>query len=1308
MGPASDVLTSSQHHRFELPPSPPSSGAVTAHSSPRLSGRSLSQNDQDIADKLGSAPVIIRRPSQSASRPTSANGDSSVASSSNAPQQSSPRKRLSRTSTSTRAVTLPIPHPCPPERTSTSSSSRPLVRRSSSTSSSSLSPPGEELTMQHASPVGIGRKVAATLQLFKESTGTPTSEEPNPLEQPRTALGKRRAGSFHQGDDVAQARFEFVKRSDWPEREAAAVRRDKSKVALQRVKTQDSITEPRSVLFRESSVGDLAQWRQAVVSSRDDVGRGRRRERTSHDESRVALEPDSPGSDTSVSSVATFQDRDRAVRRSPSIRNPLFPPSPSPSRPPLERIPPRSSGVFTSASSPSLTRPSLPDVVPHPSTVLHRSPPASHTRLEDDFVYSLDLASPPAPAPTAYSSWSTDDESAWETASVSTNASTTTTSSAFPRSPLQSPSSVLPQPILRSPDDDDDEHRNRIVPSSPHDEPTPDYQSNGIDEYLDVDWDVPPDGLPHIPLRPFRNQVGGHTPIYKFTKRAVCKPLVSRENLFYEAVEREAPPLLEFIPRYLGVMLVQYRRVPREHDSPSTPPARPPLHKAATETPSIPILKRAHQGPSPVRETEESGDTAPPSESEMPEVALDYNRHIVPQWMLNGARNRAMSQPYVSAGPLSYAHRRVRPHLGGGAASSPDLRVPESANGAVGFKQRPSRLGQSQLAQSPSLGTSLDAPPTPANSPNVPARTLPLHRAATEVRDIPRKSPKTRDQFVHSADEDDNAMRGRPSIRETHSDRSVKQPQSPGLVLTNGSFGGTGSTVVNQRFKDHVFSSILRRFTKRSRRRWGSASGVRTEDEGDADCEGDGSDRVVRRRTTRAGPIQRLKDEEAETNGTALRRVQSETSLPRPPHDQAGGSGLKGPADIFDFEEEKVSPVECPGTSPKHEFASPLRRRSRSRSLESPALIREVYPGQRRVSEPPVIPEQPEPSAPVTRQNHFILMEDLTGRLKRPCVLDLKMGTRQYGMDATHAKKKSQRKKCEYTTSKALGVRLCGMQVWNNKTLSYATQDKYMGRGVRPDEFPSVLASFLHNGERLMAYQIPPLLQKLYALARIINRLKGFRFYGCSLLLIYEGDPEVQDVYKCHLCEHPSFRSKRGESLERDRSRAPREEEKRHEPRSLRRSHSEDLLVGSVIKRSGRRRKRGEVDIRIVDFAHTTTGTDWLPHPEDLDDKETMQVVSSSKGYRAQVDPETGLLYARFPPHYPEQPDRGFLWGLKNLSEALEKIWNDERIRRIKVSRDEPSVVALQLPALNTEGKDIFQEIFGPLGQDEDPGMVST
>ena len=52
---------------------------------------------------------------------------------------------------------------------------------------------------------------------------------------------------------------------------------------------------------------------------------------------------------------------------------------------------------------------------------------------------------------------------------------------------------------------------------------TPVDDDIGVDDRYHAQFEPAEDVLPHIPLRPFRNQVGGHTSIYKFTKRAVCK-----------------------------------------------------------------------------------------------------------------------------------------------------------------------------------------------------------------------------------------------------------------------------------------------------------------------------------------------------------------------------------------------------------------------------------------------------------------------------------------------------------------------------------------------------------------------------------------------------------------------------------------------------------------------------------------------------------------------------------------------------------------------------------------------------------------
>lgn len=61
--------------------------------------------------------------------------------------------------------------------------------------------------------------------------------------------------------------------------------------------------------------------------------------------------------------------------------------------------------------------------------------------------------------------------------------------------------------------------------------------------------DQPLEAMDAVELKPFSHQVGGHTTMYRFSRRAVCKQLNSKENMFYETIEKFHPELLGFMPR---------------------------------------------------------------------------------------------------------------------------------------------------------------------------------------------------------------------------------------------------------------------------------------------------------------------------------------------------------------------------------------------------------------------------------------------------------------------------------------------------------------------------------------------------------------------------------------------------------------------------------------------------------------------------------------------------------------------------------------------------------------------------------------
>lgn len=195
------------------------------------------------------------------------------------------------------------------------------------------------------------------------------------------------------------------------------------------------------------------------------------------------------------------------------------------------------------------------------------------------------------------------------------------------------------------------------------------------------------------------------------------------------------------------------------------------------------------------------------------------------------------------------------------------------------------------------------------------------------------------------------------------------------------------------------------------------------------------------------------------------------------------------------------------------------------------------------------------------------------------------------------------------------------------------------------------MASFLSNGDRVLAYHIPHILQQLYALASIIFSLNRYRFYAASLLFIYDGDAEVQKAYQEHA----------------------------KKARSANGGNSRDASSLSSHRPSSRKKIKyapGAVTIRLIDFAHCTTGDDFVG-PD----------AAAEFGLSPGDPTPDGRAIARFPPTHPNQPDLGFLLGLKSLCTALRMIWTEEGGGELHV-----------------EGEQVWTEIWGSEGG-EDQGL---
>ncbi|KAJ4261685.1 inositol polyphosphate kinase kcs1 [Fusarium torreyae] len=664
----------------------------------------------------------------------------------------------------------------------------------------------------------------------------------------------------------------------------------------------------------------------------------------------------------------------------------------------------------------------------------------------------------------------------------------------------------------------------------------------------------PQEPLEAIELIPYKHQVGGHTTLWRFSRRAVCKQLNNRENEFYETIERYHRDLLPFLPRYIGVLNVTFQKQARRKSTSKKDEAAAAERKKAQEK-----LEASRQELEQTEDQEAAKIEKPAgriisqslanSNIPVPTVTFDDNRHILPRNLLQPMplprefRRKSISTSTVSnpsipcSGTSSRPPLDERPNSWGATMVNKRLRN-EVFNDAflkepvkVHRHRRPHqrsipRQTLQRLLRSTNSDPALIKSDSPFVNGNDTTATYHQERKLAHHYSHSDLGPRV-DEYVQSEPEQ------APEEVKDVSGTSAPEPET------------LKDSPLAAKKKRRYSAGGLRRKPQDVRESRGDLKYFEEAD--DAGYKGDNEDKPKRH---------------SKTHSTAGGHHHSETN------------GAEQPSQyIQHLQPEDEFAIDSAEPTPAHEDPS----------TEFAKIPRPVNPKEAKTQK--------------DRVEYFLLLEDLTSGMKRPCMMDLKMGTRQYGVEATPKKQKSQTEKCRNTTSAELGVRICGLQVWNAEKETYDFQDKYYGRKLKAgDEFQGALQKFLYNGVDLHSIlrHIPVVLRKLGQLEQIVSKLNGYRFYAASLLMFYDGDTSEDE-----------------------------DNETMYESTT-------DCATDTEETSRKRTKSKREIDFKIADFANSVTPFD------KIDDKPC-------------------------PPQHPDQPDGGFLKGLRSLRRYFLQIQRDVR-----------------------------------------------
>jgi len=135
--------------------------------------------------------------------------------------------------------------------------------------------------------------------------------------------------------------------------------------------------------------------------------------------------------------------------------------------------------------------------------------------------------------------------------------------------------------------------------------------------------------------------------------------------------------------------------------------------------------------------------------------------------------------------------------------------------------------------------------------------------------------------------------------------------------------------------------------------------------------------------------------------------------------------------------------------------------------------------------------------------------------MKQPCIMDVKMGTRTAGENSNIIKKNFMISKDKSTTSFQLGLRLVALRCYKKTNQEFNEITRSQANNINNKELlQNALLEFFHNGERIRVDVITYYINRLIILFNWMKEQTSFRFYSSSLLFVYDGASEDNNM-KC-------------------------------------------------------------------------------------------------------------------------------------------------------------------------------------------------